>query len=240
MTKRTVLIAGVSLWICLQYAAAQTRSESDNGFGLTFYSRDMNCGQITSGFGSVIDLDGTRRDQPHTGIDFGNLGDRVIAPADGTVRAIWRVTHDWGTDWNLLLTHTTSQLNFPARQVVYYTEFDHLQIADLSHLKVGNRVTRGSRIGTVRHPGNNPRFRAETHMEVYKIPLGKQNATHWRTNNGRKYWFNPYAILLDPEYMLTRHEHAHPPGKTKIVLFDKRAEMDKFAGFTYPIQCLDN
>jgi hypothetical protein len=58
------------------------------------YPRDRACSRLTSLYASWIDVDGTRRDEKHSGIDGGRLGDAVLAPAPGTVRRVW--VADWG------------------------------------------------------------------------------------------------------------------------------------------------
>lgn len=206
--------------------------------GLTpVYPENLVCGPITSLFGSMIDLDLSRRSVPHVGIDSGNLGDVVIGPADGIIKAIWRVEHEWGDDWNVLIIHAPADLNLPESPFVYYTEFDHLQIADTAHLKTGNLLRRGDRIGVVRHPGNNARFRAEVHMEVYEVPADKQNETVWRSDLGFRYWQNPSAKLIDPLIMLAQHQNEIANGKVDIVLFQPDGDYRNFKGFTYPLSC---
>ena len=59
------------------------------------YPEGMSCGLITSFFGDLRDLDGSRRDVAHEGIDLGRIGYRIISPADGKVTAIWPVDHGW-------------------------------------------------------------------------------------------------------------------------------------------------
>jgi hypothetical protein len=154
------------------------------------YPAKFPCGRITSKFGSMIDLDGSRRDRPHVGMDFGEFGDTVIAPAPGKVKAIWQVQHDWGNDWNVLIVHSQSDLNMDNPSVAYLTEFDHLQITDLGALRLGQRFARGDKIDTVRHPGANPIFRAEVHMEVYEVRIENLNNIVWKNDGGFRYWLN--------------------------------------------------
>jgi murein DD-endopeptidase MepM/ murein hydrolase activator NlpD len=210
-----------------------TKTGSDLHARTAIYPDGMACGRITSFFGSMIDLDGTRRKMAHTGIDLGNLGDGLIAPADGRVEAIWAVSHDYGTDWNLLLAHTPKQLNLPTRPVVYYVEFDHLQLRDMLHLKVGDRLKRGDPIGVVHSPGDNDRFRAEVHMEIFEIPEAKLSGTKWHNESDFKYWYNEAAQLVDPLNMLTLQPRSEP----NIELFSPKADFGTFAGFVYLIRC---
>jgi murein DD-endopeptidase MepM/ murein hydrolase activator NlpD len=201
------------------------------------YPEEFVCSPITSPFGSMTDLDLSRRSQPHVGIDLGNPGDVVIAPANGTVRAIWRVQHEWGNDWNVLIIHVPADLNLPKSPVVYFAEFDHLQSDDIAHLKAGDRLRRGDRIGVVRHPGNNSRFRAEVHLEVYEVPANRQNEISWHTDLGFRYWLNPSAQVIDPLYLLAHHQNEIVNGKVEIVPFLPDGDYRDFRGFTYPLFC---
>ncbi len=119
----SVLLA-VSL-VCVVFVAvrdaavASDHPDSLKGYNATptilrpVYPSTHACSPITSLYGSWFDLDGTRRDERHTGIDLGELGDIVLAPAAGVVTAIWETDHGWGTDWNVLITHSAADLNLP-------------------------------------------------------------------------------------------------------------------------------
>lgn len=173
----------------------------------------------------------------HTGIDLGDFEDVVIAPADGVIGKIWPVDHGWGTDWNLLIFHTTNDLNLPDTPFIYYTEFDHLQRQDMPNLKAGDHVQQGEKIGNVRYPGNKRRFRAEVHMEVYKLPLAQHSQTIWRDNNGLVHWWNSSATLVDPLEMLSKNTlHSTGRGVT-IPLFKSAITSKAFKGFVYPLTC---
>ena len=45
------------------------------------YPSGMSCSPLTSFYASWDDVDGTRRDEAHSGVDGGRLGDAIIAPA---------------------------------------------------------------------------------------------------------------------------------------------------------------
>jgi len=201
------------------------------------YPENFACGPITSLFGSMTDLDHSRRSEPHVGIDLGNRGDVVIAPADGVIRAIWRVEHGWGDDWNVLLLHAPADLNLPGQAVVYFTEFDHLRRDDIAHLTVGARVRRGDRIGVVRHPGNNAQFRAEVHLEVYEVPANRQDEMTWHTDGGFRYWVNHAARLIDPLSLLAQHQREIVDGHVEIVPYHATGDYRAFRGFIYPLSC---
>ena len=196
------------------------------------YPEGMSCGLITSFFGDLRDLDGSRRDVAHEGIDLGRIGDRIISPADGKVTAIWPVDHGWGRDWNLLMTHSADDLNFSDANLACYTEFDHLQERDLRHLRIGQRVRRGDPIGIVRHPGDAKIFRAEVHMETYFVPRSALQNLVWRTENGWRYWWNGAATLVNP---LELFHPAGQKGKVLIPLYEGGAD---FVGMMYPLDCL--
>lgn len=219
-----------------QLTQAQTANHNTVQYS-PVYPPNMRCSRISSLFGSMLDLDGSKRDTAHTGIDLGVFGDVVIAPADGMIGKIWPVNHGWGTDWNLLIFHTSRDLNLPDSQFIYYTEFDHLQRQDMPNIKAGDRVQQGEKIGIVRHPGNRHQFRAEIHMEVYKLPLAQHLQTVWRNDNGFIYWWNPSANLVDPLEMLSKHI-AHFTGKgVDIPLFKPATASRRFKGFVYPLRC---
>ncbi len=196
----------------------------------------MSCGKISSGYSDLRDLDGTLRDRPHTGIDLGEIGDTVIAPAHGRILAIWSVDHGWGRDWNLLILHKATDLNLPETGHVYLSEFNHLQRRDMPHLYVGEELQRGRPIGRVRHPGDNRKFRGEVHLEVYKLSESRLSETRWLKEKGLRYWWNGDAELIDPLWMLTRNN-----AETGVVaLFDPETQDRRFSGFVYPLLCLEN
>lgn len=201
------------------------------------YPDGMKCGEITSGFGDVFDLDGSRRDVLHEGIDLGNLGDTVIAPGDGTVLAIWAVRHSWGTDWNLLISHTPEDLNLIEPGSFYVSEFDHLQIRDMSQLRPGDRLAAGQVIGRVRHPGDNSGFAPEVHLELYRLPDAAWSTTEWRKADGYRYWWNDAAELIDPLWLLTRENSAEARALGRIHFFTSGPNAAKIAGFFYPLLC---
>jgi len=201
------------------------------------YPAGMACGKISSPFGDLRDLDGSRRKAPHTGIDLGNHGDVVIAPARGTLVAIWAVHHPWGRDWNLLMRHTTQDLNLPTRPVVYYSEFDHLQRKDIPPFEPGQTLAQGTPIGIVRHPANAPRFRAEVHLEVYEIPLQDLSDTTWHNDHGFRYWWNDAAKLIDPLTMMGHHMTQGQGKGVAPAMFQPGKTRPDFPGFVYPLAC---
>lgn len=200
------------------------------------YPDTFRCGKITSLFGSMFDLDGSKRAARHIGIDLGNLDDKIIAPADGTIRAIWKTVHPWGVDWNILFAHEMHDLNMNAAPFVYLLEFDHLQFSDIAHLVVGQAVRRGDKIGVVRHPGNNPNLRAEVHLELYLVPNHAQFDLIWSNDLGFLYWRNEAAHLIDPVFLLSLNAPVSD-GKAYINMFEPKAGRDLITGLTYPLAC---
>lgn len=69
-----------------------------------------SCPPITSYFGSMLDVDGSLREAAHKGIDLGNWGDAILAPADGTVLAAWATDVGYGPEWNLLISHSAADM----------------------------------------------------------------------------------------------------------------------------------
>lgn len=203
----------------------------------TVYPEGMKCGEISSGFGDVFDLDGARRDVRHEGIDLGNLGDPVIAPGDGTVLAIWAVHHKWGTDWNLLIRHSPEDLNLIEPGSIYVSELDHLQSRDMPMLKPGDRLSAGQIIGRVRHPGDNQRFAPEVHLELYRLPDSAWGMTEWDETDGRRFWWNEAAELIDPLWMLTRQNSAEEGVPGRIHTYSSDPDTARIAGFVYPLLC---
>lgn len=222
--------------VALQTVLAQSALAQVSKY-IPVYPPNLTCGQITSGFGSMRDLDGSLRNAPHVGIDLGEAGDVVVAPADGVIGAIWQVEHEFGADWNLLLVHTPDDLNMPDESVVFYTEFDHLQRDDMPNFGVGDKIHRSDPIGVVRHPGNNSRFRAEVHMEVYALPVSRQSDTQWHDDNGIRYWQNESADLTDPLIMMSRHMAKIVNHRVELVVAVPHAFSAEFQGFVYPLLC---
>src|SRR5579862_3608606 len=122
------------------------------------YPAGFTCSPLTSLYASWIDVDGTRRTEPHSGVDGGRLGDSILAPGPGTIRAVWQADWGWGSEGALLIKHVPHQLNLPDHATLYYTEFDHLRYADISDLKVGQSVSRGETLADVFRPGGNGEY----------------------------------------------------------------------------------
>lgn len=124
---RTTFIRTSATWYWLSLAIALTLfavawmvsmgGEFKMGYGIVetglyrIYPRGYSCSRLTSLYASMIDVDGSRRDRPHSGVDGGSLGDAIFAPADGTVKATWLANWGWGEEGALIIRHSRKDLN---------------------------------------------------------------------------------------------------------------------------------
>ncbi|WP_082005811.1 M23 family metallopeptidase [Halocynthiibacter namhaensis] len=200
------------------------------------YPDGMTCGKITSFFGDLYDLDGSMRETPHVGIDFGAFGDTVVSPASGSVVATWRGDHSWGEDWNILIQHLPRDLGHPDTGHIWLSEFDHLQRGDMQDLQPGERLELGDTIGKTRHPGNQPRFRAETHFELWEIRADALDDLTWESettpSGGRRdYWWIDNAQAINPLEQMQM-----PSGRLQLMpKFPKQQPPPR--GMIYPLDC---
>jgi murein DD-endopeptidase MepM/ murein hydrolase activator NlpD len=199
------------------------------------YPANYNCTPISSLYASWIDVDGTRRDEIHTGIDVGRKGEWVLAPASGTVRAAWKANWKWGTEGALLIRHDRGDLNLTGGPELYYSEFDHLDFDEIKHFTDGQKVKRGQRLARVTHPGENKSYLPEVHWEVWKAD---HDDLTWRTNRyGAPDWWNDSAELVDPLSMLGLNNPPTEDKRVTIVPFVEDKDYDGFRGFTYMMPC---
>lgn len=212
------------------------------GYGVTptvlrpIYPAGYKCSPITSPYATWIDVDGTRRDEIHTGVDAGRLGDRILAPAAGTIRAVWKADWKWGSEGALLIRHERSDVNLSNGPKYYYSEFDHLDFDEIKHFKEGQRIERGERLARVIRPGDNESYLPEVHWEVWEVD--NDNIT-WRTNRyGAPDWWNETAALIDPLYMLGINDPPADGSSVQITPFIKGKDYTRFRGFTYILQCV--
>jgi murein DD-endopeptidase MepM/ murein hydrolase activator NlpD len=200
------------------------------------YPAGRRCSPLTSLYRSWIDVDGTRREERHSGVDGGRLGEAVLAPAAGEVVAAWQADWGWGDEGALLIRHGREDLGLQDGPPAYYSEFNHLRYDEIRSLAVGRRLERGERIATVFRPGGNERYLPEVHWEVSAID--DEAATEWRDNElGRRYWVNRTGRLVDPIRMLSLNAPARSDGKAEIAPFDRNADYRGFRGFTYILPC---
>lgn len=205
--------------------------------GLTpVYPEDFDCPPLTSLYASWIDVDGSRRDEIHSGVDAGRLGEPILAPAPGTVRRVWIADWGQGKEGALLMRHTREELNLKDGPKFYYIEYDHLKHADVEHLKEGQRIARGEHIANVYRPGGKNFFLPEVHFEVWEV--GDDSALTWKTNEqGTEYFSNPTARLIDPLYLMSREAPPAQNGEVTLQPFETTRDYKTFKGLTYFLPC---
>jgi murein DD-endopeptidase MepM/ murein hydrolase activator NlpD len=200
------------------------------------YPKDCDCPPLTSLYASWIDVDGTRRKERHSGVDGGRLGDPVLAPAPGRVRRVWVADWGEGREGAVLLIHSREDLNLTDGPKFYYTEFDHLKYSDVSHLKDGQRIERGDRIGYVFRPGGKTVYLPEVHLEVYEVE--DDGALEWRVNaQGAEFFKNPRSRLIDPLYLMSLEVRPNARLEAPIQPFETKRDYKDFKGFTYFLGC---
>lgn len=201
------------------------------------YPQTMSCSRLTSLYASWDDVDGTRRDKPHPGVDGGRLGDAILAPASGHVAALWRANWGWGEEQALLLKYTAQELNLDAHSdLVYYSEFDHLNLHETIPLSANDKVARGERLASVFRPGGNPDYLPETHWEIWEARAASPLTWH-KNNFGGLYWLIQSARLIDPLYMLSLNGVVHDDLNVDITLYQENVDYSNFVGFTYILPC---
>jgi murein DD-endopeptidase MepM/ murein hydrolase activator NlpD len=199
------------------------------------YPAGYACSALSSLYGSWIDIDGTRRDEVHSGVDGGELGEPILAPASGTVKAVWEADWRWGKEGALVLAHTAEDLNLSGGAPFYYSVFDHLKYDDIKHWRVGDKVARGDELARVFRPGGKAKYLPEVHWEVWEVD---DDHLTWVTNRyGAPEWRNESAQLIDPLYMLGLHAPPRDRTSVEIVPFESARDYSGFRGFTYIFQC---
>ena len=109
---------------------------------------------------SWTDVDGTKRSEPHSGVDGGRLGDPILAPAAGVVIAVWQANWGWGSEGALLIRHSRTDVGLQDGPEHYYSEFDHLRYEEIRSIAAGKQVKRGEQLATVFRPGGKRRISA--------------------------------------------------------------------------------
>ncbi|MEH6632243.1 MAG: M23 family metallopeptidase [Halopseudomonas aestusnigri] len=202
------------------------------------YPTQLLCPQLSSLYGSWEDVDGSNREERHVGVDGGCLGDEILAPADGTLIAIWKRNRELGGDWSILIAHSPDDLNIKDEGSVYYSEFDHLRFEQLSHLNLNQRISRGQRIAFVDRPGGNRAYLAEVHWEVYEVPEADKNAIIWKIEGkGDVVWWNYSARLIDPLYFMPIEKTNDGHYLAHITPYSRNENYSSFVGFTYILGC---
>jgi hypothetical protein len=200
------------------------------------YPENSGCSPLTSLYASWDDVDGTERNQVHSGVDGGRLGDTIRSPAPGTIKAVWKANWGWGEDGALLVRHTIDDLTLATGPKYYYSEFDHLKYGQIQSLTEGSKIVRGQKLATVSRPGGNEEYLPEVHWEVWM--LADDSINTWHTNKyGGRYWTNESAHLIDPLYMLSRNVLPREDGSVDIHPYDAKENYSTYKGFTYILPC---
>jgi murein DD-endopeptidase MepM/ murein hydrolase activator NlpD len=202
------------------------------------YPPDKDCSPLTSLYSSWADVDGTKRSEPHSGVDGGGLGDPVLAPAAGVVIAVWQANWGWGREGALLIAHSRTDVGLQDGPERYYSEFDHLRYDEIRSIAVGRQIRRGEQLATVFRPGGKAEYLPEVHWEVWTID--DDTATRWTDNKfGGRYWTNKTGHLIDPLYMLSLNAPARTDGIVEIPVFEHGRDYRDFRGFTYILPCVE-
>lgn len=239
--NRLRALACVAALIALQPAALGKVSVK-KGYDITptglqpVYPQGYACSPLTSLYASWIDVDGTRRDEVHSGIDGGRLGEPVFAPAPGIVKAVWKANWQWGNEGALLIRHTREDLNIAGGAPYYYSAFYHLKYEDVIRFKAGDRIERGQTLAKVFRPGGKSKYLPEVHLEVYEVR--DDDATTWKTNRYHAPdWDNDTARLIDPLYLMALHDPPDDGINVEVKPFDPKFDFDGFQGFSYILPC---
>lgn len=200
------------------------------------YPGGYACSPLTSLYASWIDVDGTRRDEAHSGVDGGRLGEPVLTPAPGVVRAAWKANWQWGDEGALLIRHTRGDLNLEDGPPFYYSAFYHLNYDDVRKFKPGEPIARGQILGKVSRPGGKSIYMPEVHLEVYEVK-DDDMLTWGRNKYGAKFWDNDSARIIDPLYLMALHKSPGDGVHVEVRPFDKDADFSGFRGFSYILPC---
>ena len=201
------------------------------------YPQKMKCSKLTSLYGSWTDVDGSQRRKAHTGVDGGRLGEWILAPADGTVKAVWRANWGWGWEGALLIRHTRANVNLKRGSPYYYSEFDHIKYPEVQHFKVGDRIQRGQRIARVHRPGGKTRYLPEVHWEVWEVWRDK---LFWKKNRyGAPVWVNKRARLINPLSVMGKTIKIANASHVRIIPHAACSQDAPCQGFTYILPCLN-
>ena len=200
------------------------------------YPSSLVCPLMTSFYASWDDVDGTRRHEPHSGVDAGRLGDEILVPGPGVVVAAWKANWGWGDEGAILIRHRREDLGLATGPKFYFSEFDHLRYDEVRARQEGSRVERGAPLATVFRPGGKSRYLPEVHWEVWQVE--DEEATRWSVNEfGARYWNNKTAHLVDPLYMFSLNAPENEDGSVDIPVFDSDVSYGTFRGFTYIFAC---
>jgi murein DD-endopeptidase MepM/ murein hydrolase activator NlpD len=245
MSRTSLAISAIALALVLlpesQNTAAQPNIPSQvtdmKRLGLIpKYPADRSCSPLTSLYLSWIDVDGSKREEQHSGVDGGRLRDPILAPAAGVVIAVWEADWGWGSEGALMIRHSKADLGLQDGPNHYYSEFDHLRYEQIRPIAVGQHVKRGEQLATVFRPGGKRQYPPEVHWEVWTIE--DDSATKWSENEFEgRYWENATGRLIDPLSMLSLNAPPRTDGRVDIPAFDRGRDYREFRGFTYILPC---
>jgi len=240
--SKTLRLLACLIAFIAQQTAASAKVNVKKGYDISatglvpVYPDDYVCSPLTSLYASWIDVDGARRDEVHSGIDGGRIGEPVLAPAAGTVRAVWKANWQWGEEGALLIRHSREDLNLSKGPPYYYSAFYHLKFDDVKDFKAGQRIRRGQKIAKVFRPGGKSYYLPEVHLEVYEV--ADDRALTWDTNKyGAPDWDNGTARLIDPLYLMALHAPPDDDAHVQVTPFDPNFNFDDFPGFSYILPC---
>ncbi len=229
-----ITLALASMLLAEQYSFGVARPGPQHML-VPAYPDDLSCSKLTSLFGSWTDIDGSRRKKAHTGVDGGQLGEWILAPADGTIKAVWRANWGWGPEGALLIRHTRSDVNLKRGPPFYYSEFDHMDYSEIKRFKVGDRIKRGQRLARVNRPGGKRRFLPEVHWEVWEV---WRDRLRWTPNRyGAPSWINARVRLINPLSMLGPSLKASHSSLVHIRPHTACTPKAPCRGFTYILPC---
>lgn len=196
------------------------------------YPDGVSVPRLTSLYGSWTDVDGSMRDEAHSGVDGGELGDMILSPARATVVASWIADWGWGEEGALLVLHARSDLNLSRGAPYYYSAFYHLNADDVSGFREGDVIERGQVFARVWRPGGDRRYLPEVHWEVYEVE--DPDAIYWVTNDqGYPAWDNDTSELIDPLFLMRPARSTGSQMEVPIVPFETGRNEETYRGFSY-------
>ena len=201
---------------------------------MPIYPDGFSCSPLTSLYASWVDVDGSHRDEIHSGVDGGRLNEWIVAPGPGSVRAVWEADWQWGREGALVLVHTADELEMSDGPPLYYSVYDHLRWEDIQHLEPGQKIRRGEKLAQVYRPGGHQHFLPEVHFEVWEV---QQDQLTWVTNKyGGREWRNTSARLIDPLYLMGVNDPPEDGQSVTVVPFEATRRYRAFSRFTYMLR----
>lgn len=221
-----------------QEANEDSVSDALKGYGrkptglVPVYPDGVSIPRLTSLYGSWTDVDGSMRDEAHSGVDGGELGDMIMSPARATVVSSWIADWGWGEEGALLLLHARSDLNLSRGVPFYYSAFYHLKADDVSGLREGDILERGQVFARVWRPGGDRRYLPEVHWEVYEV--GDPDGIYWVTNDqGYPAWDNDTSELIDPLFLMRPARSTGNQMEVPLFPFETGRKEESYRGFSY-------